>query len=207
MFMMASFIGLMMFGGLALLPTYEEPISEDPEIDDNDDVEDLAIPQSSADVMLGSFLNDMMDGSDGYDRFHGADGDDTLFGHGGDDELIGGAGNDILTGRDGSGDFLNGGSGDDTIQSDTSDVITTGDGADTVIHVTTPPTLEAVAKIMDFDPSQDQIIFEVDDPETVTLSIDQTDVDQYSITLDGVTQLTVYSETPFDASVISLQAR
>jgi Ca2+-binding RTX toxin-like protein len=102
---MASFIGLMMFGGLALLPTHEEPISEDPEIDDNDDVEDLAIPQSSADVMLGSFLNDMMDGSDGYDRFHGADGDDTLFGHGGDDELIGGAGNDILTGRDGSGDF------------------------------------------------------------------------------------------------------
>ena len=84
MFISAGILGLLMFGGLALLPSFEEPITEDDDIEDedNDDYENVAI-HASADVVMGSFLNDMMDGSDDIDRMNGYNGDDTLIGHAG----------------------------------------------------------------------------------------------------------------------------
>ena len=57
-------------------------------------------------------------------RFDGGDGNDGLFGGGGTDEFLGGAGNDNVVSRDGRGEQVNCGAGNDTAISDDADTRT-----------------------------------------------------------------------------------
>jgi Ca2+-binding RTX toxin-like protein len=87
---------------------------------------------------------DVLNGTPGPDRIAGFAGNDTLNGLAGDDVLRGGKGNDTLNGGDGNdrlkggkgADQLNGNAGNDLIDGRgdgrTADMITCGDGVDTV---------------------------------------------------------------------------
>lgn len=68
----------------------------------------------SADLLLGSDLNDRLYGNGGADTLYGFRGNDSLFGGDGDDVIYGGDGDDSLTGGAGH-DRLYGDSGHDTI--------------------------------------------------------------------------------------------
>ncbi len=106
---------------------------------------------SSDDFLEGTSADDDILGFEGGDTLVGGDGRDTLFGGTGDDQLIGGTsgsnidtsgnelwgeeGNDTLIGADyaGSGDILDGGSGDDLIQGLAgNDTLVGGSGNDTL---------------------------------------------------------------------------
>jgi Ca2+-binding RTX toxin-like protein len=65
---------------------------------------------------------DTLVGGPGNDRILGGEGNDVLFGNEGIDSLFGGEGDDVLYSRDKSADFLSGGDGSDSAQSDSLDV-------------------------------------------------------------------------------------
>ena len=207
MFISAGILGLLMFGGLALLPSFEEPITEDDYIEDedNDDYENVAI-HASADVVMGSFLNDMMDGSDDMDRMHGYNGDDTLIGGDGSDSLFGGEGNDELHGRDAFTDYLNGGAGNDVIHSGVGDVVTSGDSMDTIHHQIDLQQNQRIAQIMDFNPDQDHLVIEVSGDTQPTVSISQTAPTGYSILVNDTPYLMVHSTEPITVDMITLRS-
>jgi Ca2+-binding RTX toxin-like protein len=100
-------------------------------------------------------------------------GDDILVGGDGQDTLFGGWGSDVLSGvhgetpsDDGNGrDFLNGGGGDDTILAGQNDVVTSGDGADTLV-LGDWITGGQPASIVDYHPQDDKIIVVWDDATT-----------------------------------------
>jgi len=197
MFISAGILGLLMFGGLALLPSFEEPITEDDDIEDedNDDYENVAI-HASADVVMGSFLNDMMDGSDDIDRMNGYNGDDTLIGHAGQDELIGGVGSDVLYG----------GAGDDVIHSGVGDVVTSGEGMDTIHHQIDLQQNQRIAQIMDFNPDQDNLVIEASGDTQPTVSISQTAPTGYTILVNDTPYLMVHSTEPITVDMITLRS-
>ena len=98
---------------------------------------------SGVDVMVGLEGDDTLDGGDGNDVVSGGEGDDALYGGRGDDILYGGEGDDALYG----------GRGDDTLYG--------GEGSDT-FHFTLDDGDNVIA---DFDPENDVIHLELDDPD------------------------------------------
>ena len=111
----------------------------------------------------------MMDGGGDDDRLMGREGNDSLTGGTGEDTLFGGWDNDLLDGtvtdQDGvdrdTGDYLNGGDGDDVIITGSGDTVHGGEGKDSIIlgqWIT-----EHAADLTDFDAEQDQLIVVYDD--------------------------------------------
>lgn len=97
------------------------------------------------DQLFGGAGQDLLDGGDGDDTLDGGDGNDTLIGWIGNDVLSGGAGNDLIYGGDGNDTITSGngvdnvyaGSGDDTVilvdgQNGTGSFLDGGDGFDTL---------------------------------------------------------------------------
>ncbi len=119
------------------------------------------------DHLYGGQDGDVLVGEDGNDALQGGDGDDLLIGGKGSDTLFGGDGNDILDGRaediDNKVDFLNGGTGNDTIIADGNDIVTGGSGADE-IHLA--EAAEGVS-VMDFQPGEDKLVISWDDHDGV----------------------------------------
>lgn len=77
------------------------------------DDHDVLVGESSADKMYGDIGNDSLFGGNGADLLHGGVGLDYLWG---------GNDNDTLWSRDGAFDFVSGGAGEDTAQTEDSDV-------------------------------------------------------------------------------------
>lgn len=142
------------------------------------------------DEMHGGQDDDMLDGGDGDDALHGSDGNDILAGGEGHDTLFGGWGDDMLTGADDDGsDFLNGGGGDDTILAGASDVVTAGDGADSIVLDGRTAGIGA-ADLMDFNPAEDRLLMVWDmkqhpDPDIEVMN-DPDDPGVSHIVVDGV---------------------
>jgi Ca2+-binding RTX toxin-like protein len=85
------------------------------------------------DRLHGDAGNDVIFANSGNDSLYGGDGNDRLVGHEGDDYIVGGSGNDNLYGLDGF-DRLYGQAGDDDLDGGTDwvhDFLSGGDGADT----------------------------------------------------------------------------
>lgn len=103
--------------------------------------------------------DDSLNGEDGNDALHGNDGADTLQGGAGQDSLFGGLGNDFVWGADDGSetDYLNGGSGDDTLVAGAGDIVTAGAGADEIWAEDLGGS-GATIQLMDFDPSEDQLV-------------------------------------------------
>lgn len=133
--------------------------------------DDVLLGQDGDDQLQGSAGDDLVQGEVGDDALQGGLGDDTLVGGVGADSIFGGWGDDYLDGRaiDGAqpdtddADFLNGGGGDDVIIAGPEDIVTTGDGADSVVlgDWATPGTQ---VRVMDFDAEQDRLIMIWDGP-------------------------------------------
>lgn len=88
------------------------------------------VPNSSAELIIGTTADDTISGGGGVDCILGGDGNDSLFGGNGQDVLIGGPGNDSLDGGGGI-DQLYGSDGDDTlIGGNKNDVLDGGAGTD-----------------------------------------------------------------------------
>ncbi|TDK46251.1 calcium-binding protein [Antarcticimicrobium luteum] len=141
---------------------------------------------SGADRMEGGLGDDVLRGGDGDDALHGSEGDDFVEGGAGADTLFGGWGDDTLSGlepgeapgiddlggiggsigaanaadsaaEDTSGsDFLNGGSGADTIFAGAGDVVTAGEDADGIVLGDWIAGGDA-AELLDYDPAEDQL--------------------------------------------------
>ncbi len=115
----------------------------------------------------------MLLGGRGDDALLGAEGDDVLDGGEGADVLFGGWGDDILTGLEQANtpsgatsgvtetepesDFLNGGGGDDTLLTGAGDVVTAGDGADSIVLGDWIADGDA-AELTDFNPEEDRLM-------------------------------------------------
>ncbi|KEJ97321.1 Hemolysin-type calcium-binding repeat-containing protein [Pseudosulfitobacter pseudonitzschiae] len=154
------------------------------------------------DMLQGSQGDDLLMGDDGNDALHGGLDDDTLDGGAGADTLFGGWGDDVVIGlnhdadtgeiKDGDDkDFLNGGGGDDVIVAGSEDVVTAGDGADTIVMGDWIEAEKSV-EIVDFDATDDSIVLVWNDsdagPEPViTLQPDATDADIVHVLMDGIT--------------------
>ncbi|MBR9766614.1 MAG: calcium-binding protein, partial [Rhodobacteraceae bacterium] len=126
--------------------------------------------------LSGGAGDDLLHGGDGGDHLQGGSGDDAASGGMGADRLEGGLGADTLFGasgddwisglvsslRDGSdldeGDYLNGGSGEDTILAGASDTVTGGEGDDRIILGDWIASDEAAAQILDFAPGEDLLV-------------------------------------------------
>ncbi|RKF16202.1 calcium-binding protein [Roseovarius spongiae] len=158
------------------------------------------------DTLYGNVGDDVMEGGAGDDSLHGGAGDDTLAGDDGDDALHGGLGDDALdsgAGRDtlfggwgddtlsglGDGaDFLNGGGGDDMITAGAGDMVTGGEGADTVA-LGDWLNGEHQAQILDFATEEDNLMVIFDDiadpdPE-VAIERDEDDANIRHLVLNG----------------------
>jgi len=174
------------------------------------------------DVMSGDAGHDSMAGHEGDDSLAGGDGDDTLLGGGGDDTLegadgddwlAGGLGNDLLVAGPGintldgdfgddtlvgaffgapdeGGSFLNGGEGDDVLMIGAGDVASGGTGAD---MFALSADAAGMARIMDFDLSQDELLVVYDAASAapaVTLTAGELP-DEVVLMVDGVPLATV----------------
>ncbi|WP_120500045.1 calcium-binding protein [Roseovarius sp. EL26] len=174
------------------------------------------------DRLQGGGGQDLMKGGSGDDALHGYLGNDTLVGHAGQDSLFGGHGDDVVDGRDENnfdpnkteddnvdptGDYLNGGKGNDIIFADANDTITGGDGADSLIlsdwikqnHQTV---------IFDFDPDEDRLMVLYDAEETptpeLTIEQDGDDETQQQVYLEGEYVATVFAKTALTQHNITL---
>ena len=176
--------------------------------------------------------NDMVWAGAGDDTVQGGDGNDTLHGDRGADSLMGGAGRDSLAGCEdddslggGAGnDSLNGGEGDDWLDGeDDADWLVGGLGSDTLFGGRGVDEVDggagedefilqewmsesSVANIMDYDPSQDQLVVVYDptihtDP-VLTIQANPGGTGQ-SILLDGA-KVAVVNGAPLGLSDIRL---
>lgn len=109
---------------------------------------DRLLAGKGTDRLLGGSGDDALTGGAGDDRLDGGTGGDLLSGQAGDDRLLGGAGDDVLSGGKGA-DWIEGGSGDDRLQG--------GGGRDRFVFGED----HGDDYIADFNPTQDQIRFEV----------------------------------------------
>jgi Ca2+-binding RTX toxin-like protein len=93
------------------------------------------------DISNSNLHSSVIYGLDGDDVIYASTGKDTVYGGAGNDRIYGNIGNDILDGGSGSGNYLNGGAGDDTYilsQSAYSDVLDT-QGSNRIITDQLPP--------------------------------------------------------------------
>lgn len=143
MLLLASLMGLMAVGAIALVDT--GPFEED-------DADTLADDQGSAMTPMtnGSSLLEtsaevvplILPGGDGDDTLSGLEGDDQINGYGGDDMVSGGDGRDDLHGGDGD-DILAGDAGDDTLHgTDGADILHGDQGNDTLFGENGDDTLD-----------------------------------------------------------------
>jgi Ca2+-binding RTX toxin-like protein len=107
----------------------------------------LAISPGLASLLVaanGESGNDSLTGAEEADSLVGGSGNDTLTGGGGSDSLDGQDGDDRLLTRDGQGDFVRGGTGNDSAQTDaiTVDAI---DGVETIDATPPPPAPDTTA--------------------------------------------------------------
>ncbi|WP_245602936.1 calcium-binding protein [Leisingera methylohalidivorans] len=148
-----------------------------------------------ADLLHGGQGEDWLEGGQGQDTLHGNDSDDSLAGGGGRDVLYGGYGNDVVSGAgDGADqDYVNGGTGDDTLIAGAGDVLTGGDGDDQFMAGHWTGTEDAV-HLMDFDSNEDKLVlvwdFEGDEP-SVELRQSPGAEDEQLILVDGEPALRV----------------
>ncbi len=159
--------------------------------------DDLLRGGSGADSLVGSAGDDTLHGDDGDDAVHGYLGNDSLTGGAGADTLFGGWGDDTLGAWSDEDraeaspqrDYLNGGAGDDLIHPGQADLVTTGEGADTV--VLGPGTDEVPAtEILDFAPEEDRLVVVYDDcagavPQ-ITIEPDEDAPARQHLLLDGM---------------------
>lgn len=129
----------------------------------------------NGDLLVGQDGDDTLFGGAGADALHGGLGDDVLTGGAGQDTLFGGWGDDTIIGladdpdtaawEDASGaDYLNGGRGDDMIVAGADDLVTTGEGADTVA-IGAWATAEHQPEVLDFSLAEDTLMIIFDDLE------------------------------------------
>ncbi|MFD0859324.1 calcium-binding protein [Roseovarius aquimarinus] len=167
------------------------------------------------DSLVGGDGNDTLVGGDGSDALHGGLGDDVLRGGAGSDTLFGGWGNDTLSGLVETGlepgpddaDFLNGGGGADVITAGAGDIVTTGEGADTVI-LGDWLAMTHQAEILDFAPEEDTLMVVYDDvagaaPE-VDLQTDPGNPDVAHVMLNGIQIAAVNNAPGLNAGHITL---
>jgi len=153
----------------------------------NDD--DTLTGDAGDDSLVGSNGNDTLDGGAGDDALLGALDDDSLEGGTGQDTLFGGLGDDTLNGADDAEtDYLNGGVGDDDITAGSGDIVTTGNGADTVT-LNARLANEHEPLITDFSTEEDSLAVIYDDladpdPE-VTIEDDPDQEGRQSVLLNG----------------------
>lgn len=147
-----------------------------------------------ADSLVGSADNDLLYGESGDDALHGDLGDDTLDGGEGADVLFGGWGNDVIIGApdrvsDSDLDYLNGGGGDDLIIAGSGDIVTAGDGQDS-IALGDWLSAERATEILDFVAAEDRLMIIYDDTNAdlpdVTLEQDETDPETQHVVLNGL---------------------
>lgn len=189
--------------------------------DDGDDTlyghsgDDLLQGDDGDDSMVGGQGDDTVEGGQGDDALHGYHGDDELRGGAGEDTLFGGIGNDILHGftkmgeDDGVVDFLNGGEGDDTITAGANDVVTAGDGADTIQFGDWNADGGAV-QVMDFEPEEDSLVVLYNDggaEPDVSVEPDPENQNLYRIMADGEVIAEVRSEAAVTEDDIALVGR
>ena len=180
----------------------------------------------------------MIHGDDGDDTLYGSAGDDQLFGDAGDDALLGGLDDDALDGGTGNdtlfggwgddtlnglvddpgtigisdsdtSDYLNGGGGDDLILTGQGDIVTAGEGADQIVLGDWIAGGQA-AEIMDFEGSDDSLLFVWDDttpdadvPE-ISVEVNPENTGQVQIFMGGQIIATLRSDSMIDAADISL---
>ena len=174
--------------------------------------DDTLIGGAGEDSLVGGQGNDVLDGGADADALHGYHGDDTLVGDEGADTLFGGIGNDLISGltaegtEDGATDYLNGGDGDDQIVAGAGDVITSGDGADTVRLSGGIGTGDA-AEIMDFEVGEDSLLIEYDaagPTPDIEVIPDEDDTEAYRVMMDGVEVALVHSPGGLNAGDLAL---
>lgn len=159
------------------------------------DGNDTLFGEAGDDSLVGSDGDDDLVGGEGNDVLHGDIGDDRLQGGTGADTLFGGWGNDVIIGLSGEGmeartDYLNGGGGDDLILAGARDIVTAGEGADSIALGDWLSAAGHQAQILDYDSAEDSLMVVYDDlsdqePE-VTLEPDEMDPETTHIVLNGV---------------------
>ncbi|MFO6465598.1 calcium-binding protein [Jannaschia sp. KMU-145] len=171
-----------------------------------------------ADRLAGGSGDDDLDGGFQSDFLNGQRGADELVGGEGADTLLGGIGNDSLNGievpegdgayanREGGGDSLNGGSGDDDILFGDFDTVTGGTGADAF---RTGDYIEAdrTGTITDFDPAADtlELSYAPLGAGEAVPAVTTTEVDGNTIVaLGGEAIVTLQGVTGFDGSTVSV---
>ncbi|MEO0891585.1 MAG: calcium-binding protein [Pseudomonadota bacterium] len=189
--------------------------------DDGDDTlsghfgDDLLEGGDGDDSMIGGQGDDTLDGGAGDDALHGYHGDDVLRGGEGQDSLFGSLGDDVLHGLsetgedDGVVDYLNGGEGDDLITAGANDIVTAGEGADT-IQFGEWNTDAGPAEVLDFEAEQDSLVvlYEpgTEEPE-IDVEQDAENSELYRVMADGQLIAQVHSAAPITPSNISLIAQ
>lgn len=127
---------------------------------------DTTLGGAGEDTLQGGMGDDLLGGGRDDDQLAGGWGDDTLLGGAGADALFGDAGDDVLHGGDEDGDddlirdYLNGGTGSDTLHLGADDWGSGGDGAD--LFMLPPNPAGPAPTIADFNPAEDSLVLRYD---------------------------------------------
>ena len=189
--------------------------------------DDILNGGAGADRLFGGLGNDQLFGAAGKDTLSGGEGDDNLQSDAGNDALLGGYGNDRLEGGAGSdslfrgpgddiligqetqatADFLNGGAGNDILQSGGADSLHGGSGQDLFQIITAANRPEDVAEISDFNPSHDHIEIWINGQQQTDpiIEISQNNAGHALVWLNQNPILSVLSEEKLTAAHIILR--
>ncbi|MEQ6247356.1 hypothetical protein ABMC89_00550 [Sulfitobacter sp. HNIBRBA3233] len=144
---------------------------------DGSDLFDTPLDQRVAHDASGG--EDTLIGSNGADTLVGGEGSDTISGGDGDDALFGGH-NRQTRPDDDDADTIFGEEGDDTLFLGNGDIGSGGAGNDVFAMVA---DADETVTITDFDPAEDALAIEVEDPEAETVTDQQVDEEGLSVRL------------------------